>query len=159
LSTIFNESNSVGIGNSLDSIDATGSSGVAYVMSGISSSTPFMNKAVVSLIPGASVGTILIGGGLSGQDAKLSLIGDNTPDLVLGAATTSTVLAISDGALLASKASPVELTSTAEVKVPLLSGATLSEDSGSLAPDINGDGYPDFCVGDTVQPGSIIVYW
>ncbi|HVV52539.1 MAG TPA: integrin alpha, partial [Polyangia bacterium] len=151
--------NAVGIGNSLDAFDAPGSNGAGYVMSSAGTSNPFASKQVISMTPGASVGVILIGGGLSGLDARYSLIGDGTPDVVLGAATTSTVLAISDGATLGSRPNPDPVNVNAEVTVSLPSGATLSENSGRVAADINGDGVADFCVGNTSQPGSVVVYW
>jgi hypothetical protein len=161
LGPILGGSNALGVGNSLNAVDSPGSAGATFVMSGTSASTlgPLTDRKVFGLTPGNSVGVITVGGGFSGRDGSVSLLGDSSPDLVVGAATSSSFLAIADGAKLAAKASPSDLGSVAEVKVPLPAGATLSENTGRIATDINGDGIPDLCVGNTASPGSVVVYW
>jgi hypothetical protein len=135
--------------------------GTAFVAHGTTTTGPFASKTVVTMTGGVGVGSILLGGGLSGQDKGLSLIGNTTPDLLVGAASGSTVLTISDGAKLAAKSSPVELTTTAEVSVPLPTGWVSAEGEASLMNDVNGDGYPDFCTANAAGtvPGSVAVYW
>jgi hypothetical protein len=109
---------------------------------------------------GAGGGAAILGGGLPGRDVSLSLIGDGTPDVVLGADITS-VLTILDGSKLAARTSPIETTSAAEVKVPLPGTWTTGDGAASLIPDINGDGKPDFCLGNAFGsvPGGVAVYW
>jgi hypothetical protein len=161
LGPMLGGSNALGVGNGLDAVDAPGSGGAVFVMSGTSGSAmgPLTDRKVFGLTPGSSVGVITIGGGFSGRDGSVSLLGDSTPDLVVGAATSSSFLAITDGAKLATKASASDLGAVAEVKVPLPTGATLSENTGKIATDINGDGIADFCVGNTASLGSVLVYW
>jgi hypothetical protein len=113
--------------------------------------------AYLSGVTGA--GTAVLGGGLSGQDVSLSLIGDDTPDLVVGYGATGTYVAIADGARLAAKGSPVNLTTQAEVLVKPPSGYGVGEGAASMIPDINGDGSPDFCLGSLINPGTLLVYW
>ena len=151
----------VGIGNPEDLLDVSGMNGTAFVAHGTTTTGPFASKTVVTMTGGLGVGNILLGGGLSGQDKGLSLIGNATPDLLVGAASGSTVLTISDGAKLAAKSSPVELTTTAEVSVPLPTGWSSAEGEASLMSDVNGDGYPDFCTANASGPvpGTVAVYW
>jgi hypothetical protein len=165
MSTVLGGNKTVGIGASTDATDFPGSLGVGIMTSGTSATGPFVNQKLMGMVGhGQSVGVVFLGGGLSGQDTPLSLIGSSTPDVVLGAATSSPVLTISDGDALAGRANPVDAYGTADVLVSLPTGTTISEAAASLAPDVNGDIdpmhiYPDFCVGNTVQPGSVICFW
>jgi hypothetical protein len=148
----------VGIGNPADFVDVAGRSGVGYVTFGTPPTGPLANKVILYSSVGTQTGAVVLGGGLSGQDIKLSLIGDGTPDLLV-AAETGSLVTISDGAKLASKTSPVDIATTAEVKVPVPAGWSIGVGEGTLIGDINGDTYPDFCIGKAVQPGAIAVYW
>jgi hypothetical protein len=152
--------NAVGVGNTADTVDFPGVNGAAYVMSGTAVSGPLTNKIILSLGGGAGVGAVVLGGALSGRDVALSLVGDGTPDLVLGA-SVSGQLSIFDGSKLAAKGSPVESTSAAEVQVTLPAGWTTGEQAAALLPDVNGDGFPDFCLGNAfgAVPGGVAVYW
>ena len=71
------------------------------------------------------------------------------------------MVAISDGSKLGTKSNPVEMGTTAEVLAPLPSGWVTGENSASLITDINGDGFPDFCLGKAITnlQGAVAVYW
>ena len=149
----------VGIGNPSDTFDGTGFNGTAYVTSGDGTSGPLTTKIIVSQSGSTAAGGVVLGGSTSGRDLKLSLIGDATPDVVLGS-ETGTSIGIADGKILATRTGVVDLTKV-EVTFPLPSGFALGEASGALIPDINGDGYPDFCLGKATGaiPGALAVYW
>ena len=148
----------VGIGNTADNIDVSGATGTGYLTSGTPATGPLTNPLVTYLPGTTSAGGIIIGGGVSGRDASLSLIGDSSPDLVFSG-QIATTLTISDGAKIGAKSTPINLGSTAEVTITLPSGFGASPAAGSIIPDINGDHLPDFCVGSNNQAGSVLVYW
>jgi hypothetical protein len=158
LGPIVNGFRSVGIGNTLDTSGVPGTNGTAYIASGTPSTSPFASLQVAYLTGESQTGAIVIGGGISGRDASLSLIGDGTPDLVLSGENGS-VLAIADGAKLAARGSPVDLGGKAEVNVALPTGWGSGEAASSIIPDINGDGVVDFCLGSLTNPGAVLVYW
>ena len=82
----------------------------------------------------------MIGGGIPGRDVSLSLIGDSTPDLVLGG-QLGPILTISDGAKIGAKTSPIEcLDGRSPITLP--SGWGSGEAAGSIISDINGDEFP-----------------
>jgi hypothetical protein len=156
----------VGIGNPADSLDNPGVVGAAYATFGTDAAGPFASKVVANMTSATiAVGGALLGGGLSGRDVRLSLIGDATPDLLLtgeqGVAGVASPIAILDGAKLAAKGSPVNATAAAEVSLQPPAGWTTGEAAVSLMPDVNGDGYPDFCLGNSFGaiPGGVAVYW
>jgi FG-GAP-like repeat/FG-GAP repeat len=157
LGTMLNGFPGVGIGNPLDSLDVPGAN-TSYLTSGTPATGPFANKVFAYLGTANASGGLLIGGGVSGRDVGLSLIGSATPDLVLGGEVAGT-FTISDGAKLGSKGSRIEVGSTAEVVVSLPSSWLSGEGDMSIIPDLNGDGFPDLCIGSQSQPGAILVYW
>ena len=159
LGTMFNGFAGVGIGNSLDTGEVAGANGTAYLTFGTPMSGPFSSQQVAYLTGATQTGSILIGGGISGRDISLSLIGDATPDVVFSGGAVGGTLAIADGATLASKGSPVDLAAKAEVQAPLPAGWGSGEAAGTLVSDINGDGVPDFCIGSVTNPGTILIYW
>jgi hypothetical protein len=158
LETMLNGFPGVGVGNILDTVDIAGGQGGAYLASGTPTSGPFATLSIDYVSGDSTNSAVLIGGGVSGRDTKLSLIGDATPDLVLGGEGGPT-LTISDGSKIGAKTSPNNVASTAEVVITLPIGWASGEGTDSIIPDINGDGVPDFCLGSSVQPGAILVYW
>ena len=127
-------------------------------MSGTSATGPFSSNLIVRNSLDAQVGAITVGGGLSGRDVILSVIGDSTPDLVFGGEGGSS-LTIADGAKIVSKGTPDDLGTTAEVRITLPGGWNTGEGTASIVPDINGDSIPDFCIGSGNQPGAMLIYW
>jgi hypothetical protein len=158
LGPIFNGFPSIGIGNTLDTTGVAGASGTAYLTSGTPSTSPFTTVQVAYLTGATATGAALIGGGISGRDVSLSLIGDSTPDLVLSGQTGGT-LVIADGAKLAAKGSPVNLATKAEISIALPAGWGTGEAATSIITDIDGDGAADFCLGSLTNPGAILVFW
>ena len=154
----------VGAGNSVDTFSVTGSSGTAYVMSGaMPSGGPLANLLVLYQSSGvATVGQIIFGGGFSGRDTGVSLIGgDSRPDVVLGTSKNSTTIDIFDGTKLSSSGM-ADSTMAADVHLTLPSG-WLGTATGphNLIQDIDGDGYPDFALADAfgTVPGRVAVFW
>jgi hypothetical protein len=159
LGTMLDGFPGVGIGNTQDTVDVTGANGTGYLTSGTPATGPFVNTLMTYLAGVSSGGGIILGGGISGRDVDLSLIGDDaTPDLIFGGQVGS-ILTISDGAHIGAKTTPIELASTAEVQIALPSGWGSGEAAGSMVSDINGDGVPDFCLGSLANPGAVLVYW
>jgi hypothetical protein len=154
----------VGLGNPSDSnIDNPNVAGAAYVMSGTTAAGPFMNKVLVNMTAtSTAIGGVLLGGGVSGRDTTYSLIGDASADvLVAGEQGSPYSVVILDGAKLAAKGATVNAVSTAEVTLPLPAGWTTGEGAASLMPDVNGDGHPDFALGNSfgAVPGGVAIYW
>jgi hypothetical protein len=158
LGPMMNGQRGVGIGNPVDTADIPGGHGGAYLTWGTAATGPFANRQIAYVGGQNASAGILIGSGLPGSDASVSLIGNSTPDLVL-AGEIGEYVTISDGATIAAKASPADLGPTAEVKVPLPTGWSSAEGAGSIIKDLDGDGYGDFCLGSQVQPGALVVYW
>lgn len=149
----------LGIGNPVDTVDAPGSNGDAYVMFGAGSSSSLTNKVVVSQTGTGAAGAI-IGGSISGRNLALSLIGDATPDIVLASEGGSGFVNIADGKVFTGRSGIVNMNNV-EVSIPVPSGFVVGEAAGYLVPDINGDGYPDLCFGEAAGPipGSLAVFW
>jgi hypothetical protein len=106
-------------------------------------------------------GQTLFGGGFSGTDSVVSLIGNATADFAISGQVGGT-LDIVDGSKLSSLTSPINTTTAADVHVPMPSGwgGTIGG-ARNLIKDINGDGYPDFALGDVfgTVPGRVAVFW
>jgi hypothetical protein len=165
LGPIVNTLPALGCGNNGDSVTVAGSPGTAYVLSGAATSGPFANLLVLIQSGGSGVGQVMFGGGFSGRDATVSLIGDSTPDLAMTAQSTGTAtpvaLDIFDGAKVAGLTGPVDATTKADVHVPMpagWSGAALG--LSNLIKDIDGDGHPDFALGDQfmTSQGRVVVF-
>lgn len=148
----------VGLGNPVDNVSGVGGNGTAYLMYSPQGTGPFAKEVILDLPGTNQAGGLLIGGGLTGGGATLSLIGDSTPDIVFGA-KTGTNFTIFDGALLGSKTSPISAATSAEIVLPMPGGT--GEGEGSIMTDVNGDKVPDFCIGTGVAAtvGSVAVYW
>jgi hypothetical protein len=149
---------SVGSGNPVERVLTP--NGNAYVFSGTPTTGAFASRTVVYQQAGLS-GMALLGGGVSGLDQSFSLIGDTTPDLVL-AARDGTSFVIVDGDTLNGAVSPLDANAAAAVTIPVPAGwGSTGEAEGRLIPDFNGDGYPDFAIGNALGAvaGSVVVYW
>jgi len=108
-----------------------------------------------------NAGQILFGGGFSGRDAFVSVIGNSKPDIAISSSSGGTVDVI-DGSKVPSLASPSDSGTIADVRVPLPSGWTgTAVGPQNLIRDINGDTYPDFAMGDEfgTVPGRVAVFW
>jgi FG-GAP repeat protein/fibronectin type III domain protein/VCBS repeat protein len=161
LGPVENAANTLGSGNTVDTFTVPGASGTAYILSGTSATGPFANRIVLYKSGAASAGQILFGGGFSGRDAFVSIIGDAKPDIAISSTNVSTV-DILDGSKISALTSPADTTSVADVHVPLPSGwSGTPTGPQNLIGDINGDGYPDFALGDIfgAVPGRVAVFW
>jgi hypothetical protein len=150
----------VGVGNPANGVD-TGTVGDAYVTTGTTGLGPMGNRVIVYMTGSVGeIGGVLLGGGLPGRDGARSLIGDSGADLLIGAEQASTV-AIFDGAKLGAKTSPINAVVAAEVQITLPSSWSTGEAAASLVPDVDGDGFLDFCLGNAFGPipGAVAVYW
>jgi hypothetical protein len=150
---------SIGSGNPVERV--TTPSGNTYVFAGTAAGGPFASKIVAYQAGAGLSGIAVIGGGVSGLDQAFSLVGDATPDLVV-ISQAAAAFNIIDGDALASLASPIDATtkSTTGVAFPADWGST-GEAQGCLIPDLNGDGYADFAIGNASGsvPGKVLVFW
>jgi hypothetical protein len=161
LGPVMSSAPSLGSGNALDTVSNAGASGNTFVFGGTSATGPFVTPLVLSQPNGTRSGIAVIGGGVSGRNVTYSLIGDAKPDVVV-IPQGATKFDIVDGAIVPGLTSPVNSTSSAAVSVPVPTGwGQTGEDEGRLIPDINGDGYSDFAVGNASNaiPGAVAVYW
>lgn len=107
-------------------------------------------------------GLVVIGGGFSGQTRTMSILKSTTPDLLLAATKENNGTAslyIFDGATLAGLTSPIDAATQATVTVPLPAGWPSASVRSRGIPDLDGDGYEDFAIGNNVADGSLAVYW
>ena len=153
---------SVGSANLSDAVSVPGTTGTGFVLSGAAATGPFTSKVILYKSGTNLAGQALFGGGFSGLDIFVSLVGDSKVDVALSGRQNST-LDIIDGAKLSALTSPINTTNSANVHVPMPSGWTSTADgSRALIKDINGDGFPDFALGDVVvgsSPGRVAVFW
>ena len=161
LGPVFGGLNALGTGNTVDTFSVSGANGTAYIFSGTALNGPLVN--LLTLYQGASVsaGQILFGGGFSGRDSFVSMIGNSTPDIAISSAAATTV-DIVDGSKLSSLASPSDAKLVADVHVPLPSGwSGTPTGPQNLLRDMSGDGFPDFALGDVfgTVPGRVVVFW
>jgi FG-GAP repeat/FG-GAP-like repeat len=152
----------LGVGNSGDALSVAGSNGTAFVLSGTAAAGPLANQLILYQPGGSLVGQVIFGGGFSGRDGMVSLIGDAKPDVALTSQTASTI-DIVDGAKIPGLTSPVNSQTLGDVHVPMPAGwtGTAAGAGGNLIRDINGDGVADFALGDLfgVVPGRVAVFW
>ena len=154
--------NSLGTGNTVDAFSVPGANGTAFVFSGPTASNPLANLLTLYQSGvSAGSGAVLFGGGFSGRDSFVSLIGDAKPDLAIVATNISTVEIVS-GSRISGLTGPTDMKFGADVHVPLPSGWLGTAAGGqNLLNDINGDGLPDFALGNVfgTVPGSVAVFW
>jgi hypothetical protein len=158
LGTMMNGFPAVGVGNILDTVNIPGGHGGAYLLSGTPTTSLFTNNKVTYQDGENASGGVLIGGGIPGTDTAVSLIGDDTPDLVF-AGLLAPKITISDGAKIGAKTSPNNVAATAEISISVPHGWATSEGSTAIINDINGDHAADFCLGSQLQPGGVLVFW
>ena len=159
LGSVFGQLANVGVGNPGDTLDFAGSAGCAFVMSGGASVGPLTNRVVLGQTGTNLVGPVILGGGLSGRDVALSLVGDAKPDVLLVSEQNGNVISIRDGAAFPAPPASVNMTQTGQVQLALPAGWTIGPNGGSLIPDINGDTVPDFALRGGGSPGKIAVYY
>jgi hypothetical protein len=151
----------VGAGNPGDTLSVPGTTGSAFVLSGAAATGPLATQATLNQQGASGVGQVIFGGGFSGRDGIVSLIGDSKPDVgTIG--QTATSVAIIDGVRIPGLTSPFNAQVSADVHVPLPTGWTgTAAGAGNLVRDINGDGSADFVLGDVlgVVPGRVAVFW
>jgi hypothetical protein len=107
----------------------------------------------------ALVGPVILGGGLSGSDVSLSLIGDSRPDVLLTAQQGAYMTIVDGNKIPAPPGSADHKSTTVDVSIPLPTGWGNGNNGGSLIPDINGDGRPDFAIRKATSPGAMAVYY
>jgi hypothetical protein len=159
---VVNATPSLGAGNSVDTLSVPGTNGSAFVLSGAATTGPFASRLIFFQQGANGVGQVIFGGGFSGQDAFVSIIGDGKPDVALTSLQLAGSLDIVDGSKITGITSPADTISAGDVHVPLPAGwSATAAGVGNLIRDINGDGYPDFALGDQfgVVPGRVAVFW
>jgi FG-GAP-like repeat/FG-GAP repeat len=154
---------SVGTGNPLDR-SLTAVDGTSYVYSGDATNGPFMNHVTLGQAGSPQSGEALAGGGISGRNLSLSLIGDAKPDLVI-ASQLGVTFTIVDGNALTAASSFADAASLAAVTISVPTGwIATGEGEGGVIPDISGDPapkYPDFAFANAAGAvaGQVVVYW
>jgi hypothetical protein len=128
-------------------------------MSGTPATGPLSNRLLATQSGLALVGAVILGGSVSGRDLSLSLIGDSKPDVLL-AAQMGNYMTIADGRRVSGLTNEVDFTmATSEVTILLPTGWGNANNGGSLLPDIDGDGRPDFAIRKATAPGAVAVYY
>jgi hypothetical protein len=139
-----------------------GVQGSAFVLSGSTTTGPLATKLLVFQSSSTANGQVIFGGGFSGRDTVVSVIGgDAVPDLGI-TAQASTTLDIIDGRKVPALTGPVDAKATGDVHVPMPSGWTgTALGPANLIPDIDGDSYPDFALADQfgTVPGRVAIFW
>jgi hypothetical protein len=136
---------------------------------GSTGGTPSPTIHFVDGASGNSFGVINIGSAVKGTSQVASLIGaDTTPDLVLaGLAETGFPLYIVNGTAMATMSGTVDVSSLNDPgSIIKLTGVIppdwVTYSAGTIVPDSNGDGVPDFAIGESVgstATGRVIVVY
>lgn len=146
----------------------SGINGDAYGTEGSASTGPFSRVRAFTDSAATRIndrfGSTTLGGGFSGRNHYVSLIGDGTPDLVLGAsreADAAARLYLFDGSKISALPNPADAATTADVIVPLPSGWAGTSSSDTLLQDVNGDSYPDIAITEYEMdlPGRVAIFW
>jgi len=161
LGPVVNALPAAGAGNTVDTFSISGATGTGFVLSGTVASGPLANLLILDQSGNTAVGQLLFGGGFSGRDSFVSMIGDSKPDIAIAGSGVATIDII-DGSKIPALTSPADSKSVADVHVPLPAGwLGTPVGPGNLVKDLNGDGYPDFALGDLfgTVPGRVAVFW
>lgn len=161
LGPMFGTANAVASGNPADTTSSTGVSGSAFLFKG-DMNGPFGTPVILERVGATKSGQVIIGGGISGVDASYSLVGDSKPDLVFIPQTTTSIQIVDGNAIAALPAAIIDPTNQAPVTVPEPPGwGSTGPQEGTLIPDLNGDGYPDFAIANALSgnAGAVAVYW
>jgi hypothetical protein len=133
---------------------------------GINGGAPAAAVRFTDSASGNSFGVVNIGGGVKGTAVTASIVGDGSPDLVVGGqAGVNLPLYVIDGAVIPTMSGSVNLATrppgVGTVSVPgrMPSGWT-GYTIGTIIPDSNGDTYADFAVGEftTSAAGRVVVF-
>ncbi len=161
LGPILGGVNNLGSSNLSDNMSVPGNTGTGFLLSGSTASGPFASKMVLYQSGTNLSGQVFFGGGFSGLDGYVSMIGGSSPDVVF-AGQLNKFIDIIDGSKVGALTSPVNTVVSADVHVPMPAGWSASANSTrGLVRDINGDSYPDFAIGDLfgTVPGRVVVFW
>jgi hypothetical protein len=111
-------------------------------------------------------GRMIAGSAFPGTSITVSIIGDGKPDVVLAPNAESSGgpgrVYIVDGARLFAIGSPADVVTTADVVLPLPADwKSLPLTRNGMIRDLDGDGYGDFAVGESVatEAGRLAVFW
>ena len=73
----------LGVGNTIDTFSVAGASGTGYVLSGTAAAGPLANNLIVYKSGSSNAGQVFFGGGFSGRDNSVSMIGHSGADLAI----------------------------------------------------------------------------
>jgi hypothetical protein len=139
-----------------------GGNGTTYVYTG-DTTTGLLNSSKTLNFSGATslVPFVVIGGGVPGRDFGASLLGSSTPDFVV-VPRNGGIFGIVDGSKESALSNPADVRTSADVVLNTPGTFTLpTSGAGSLIPDVNGDGFADFAIGNgsSAVAGQVLVYW